>query len=295
MDIQQLKYFKTVAEIGKISEAADALYISAPALSTSLSRLEKELGYLLFNRTNNRIILNPQGEIFLSYTNQILSNLAAAKREMKQSLLQQNRHISITSITSIIWVDLIAAFTSDFPQFTLSYSTMPRSALKHNDLSSVHSFLLASDCDIPPEIAGKLCHSYLFSIQPGIMLHKNHPLANKSTISLTELEGERLLMPSSDSPLHERLIKLFKLNNLPIPQNDLYSMLVRHEMVKKQAGIAFTSLFAGTHHLPNIRYIPLEDPFAPLDMNLFWNKDRTLTDEENIFKTFTEEFFHSLH
>ena len=44
MELMQLKYFKTVAEIGKISDAAQALFISAPALSTSISRLEKELG-----------------------------------------------------------------------------------------------------------------------------------------------------------------------------------------------------------------------------------------------------------
>ena len=42
MELLQLKYFKTVAEIEKISAAAEALYISAPALSTSISRLEKE-------------------------------------------------------------------------------------------------------------------------------------------------------------------------------------------------------------------------------------------------------------
>lgn len=69
MELLQLKYFKTVAEIGKISDAAQALFISAPALSTSVSRLEKELGVKLFDRTNNRVILNRQGEIFLRYVN----------------------------------------------------------------------------------------------------------------------------------------------------------------------------------------------------------------------------------
>ena len=64
MELQQLKYFKSVAAIGKISDAAESLYISAPALSTSISRLEKELGTKLFDRTSNRITLNAQGQIF---------------------------------------------------------------------------------------------------------------------------------------------------------------------------------------------------------------------------------------
>lgn len=61
MELLQLKYFKTVAETGTISEAAKALFISAPALSTSISGLETEMGMDLFERTNNRIILNRQG------------------------------------------------------------------------------------------------------------------------------------------------------------------------------------------------------------------------------------------
>lgn len=69
MELLQLKYFKTVAELGKISEAAKALYISTPALSTSISRLEKELGVQLFDRFAKRIELNSQGELFLRYAN----------------------------------------------------------------------------------------------------------------------------------------------------------------------------------------------------------------------------------
>jgi DNA-binding transcriptional LysR family regulator len=68
MELQQLKYFKAVAHFGMIADAAQSLFISAPALSTSISRLEKELGVKLFDRTGNRITLNPQGQIFLKHT-----------------------------------------------------------------------------------------------------------------------------------------------------------------------------------------------------------------------------------
>jgi len=86
VDMQQMKYFKTVAEVGKISEAAEALYISAPALSTAISRLEKELGVKLFDRKNNKITLNRQGEIFLDYVNQAIAQLEETKEELRQSL-----------------------------------------------------------------------------------------------------------------------------------------------------------------------------------------------------------------
>ena len=83
MELLQLKYFKTVAEVGKISSAAEQLFISAPALSTAISRLEKSLGMPLFTRTNNRIILNTQGRIFLDYVNQVFALLETAKEDLQ--------------------------------------------------------------------------------------------------------------------------------------------------------------------------------------------------------------------
>ena len=54
---------KKVAETGKISTAAHSLYISAPALSTAIARLEKELGMQLFERSNNRQTHNHRAQV----------------------------------------------------------------------------------------------------------------------------------------------------------------------------------------------------------------------------------------
>lgn len=66
MDILQLKQFQTVALEGTISKAAFKLGITQPALSTSLLRLEKELGIQLFDRKGRKIALNEYGERYLN-------------------------------------------------------------------------------------------------------------------------------------------------------------------------------------------------------------------------------------
>ena len=165
MELLQLKYFKTVAEIGKISAAAEALYISAPALSTSISRLEKELGMKLFDRSSNRITLNAQGQIFLKHVNQIFANLESAKQELNQSLLHQGPHISLVSINTLMWVNLIASFTAEFSKYTLSCASISIPELTENGFSSQHNFLLAHECEIPPTYAEKLDSIFLFQIQ----------------------------------------------------------------------------------------------------------------------------------
>lgn len=83
MKLTQLQYFKTVAEMGKISLAAKKLYVSAPALSIAIANLEKELGVKLFDRGNNRIVLNEQGKAYLRHVNQILGDLSQAKEEIQ--------------------------------------------------------------------------------------------------------------------------------------------------------------------------------------------------------------------
>jgi len=295
MELQQLKYFKAVAEIGKISDAAESLFISAPALSTSIARLEKELGFQLFDRTNNRILLNRQGQIFLHYVDQILNNLSAAKREIRQSLLQDNMHISISCINTTMWVNLISAFTSEFPQLTLSSSSISLSALRQNGLSVLHSFFLAAESEIPPEISNELESIFLFHARPAVIMHKDHYLSNKNSLCITELADERLFLPYPDFPLYERLAQLFELHNLPLPVNSSYSFMVRQEMIKKNAGVSFITLYPDHNALPHACYIPLKDPFGVWNIRLYWRKEHALTKEESIFKDFVEQYFKALH
>ena len=96
MKLTQLLYFKTVAEMGKISQAAKKLYVSAPALSIAIANLEKELGVKLFDRANNKIILNEQGKKYLQHVNQILDDLSLAQKDI-QSMQQDEEIVSSLS------------------------------------------------------------------------------------------------------------------------------------------------------------------------------------------------------
>ena len=73
MTLQQLKYAVTVAECGTISAAAEKLFISQPSLTTAIRELESEMGVTIFSRTNRGVIVSREGEEFLGYVRQILS------------------------------------------------------------------------------------------------------------------------------------------------------------------------------------------------------------------------------
>lgn len=295
MELQQLKYFKTVANIGKISEAAESLFVSPPALSTSISRLEKELGMPLFDRTSNRITLNAQGEIFLKHVNQVFSSLDSAKEELHQSMLHHGPHISLVSINTLIWVNLIASFTAEFTQYTLSCSNISVPYFTEKGFSGQHNFLLAYECEIPPAYADKLDSIFLFRATPTVMVHKDHPFAKKDKLDIRELINERLFLSMPDSSLHTRIQQLFDLYDLPFPTDNFYSYMVRQKMVANNKGISFFSQHPGNNIHPDIRYIPLVDPFTPWNANLYWRKDRPLSGEEAVFRDFAQQFYGDMH
>ena len=67
MNIQQIKYVLEVAASSSMRDAATRLFISQPALSSSIKDLEDELGIFLFERTNKGITLTDEGREFVGY------------------------------------------------------------------------------------------------------------------------------------------------------------------------------------------------------------------------------------
>ena len=67
MNSNQLYHFKTIAECGNITKAAEVLYITQPALSTSLRKLEEEVARPLFIREGRNLRLTENGKVLLNY------------------------------------------------------------------------------------------------------------------------------------------------------------------------------------------------------------------------------------
>lgn len=75
MELNQLHYFLAVAKTENITKAAQELFITQPALSRVILRLEKELGTTLFDRKGGRLILNDRGKVFLSHIKPALESI----------------------------------------------------------------------------------------------------------------------------------------------------------------------------------------------------------------------------
>ena len=89
MNLQQLYYFRKLAEVQHYTEAAKALYITQPSLSDSIASLEHELSVSLFQKKGRGVQLTKYGQEFYEYVNQalgILEHGIAAVREKSDSV-----------------------------------------------------------------------------------------------------------------------------------------------------------------------------------------------------------------
>lgn len=289
MELLQLKYFKTVAKTGKIATAAQELYLSPPALSTSIARLEKELGTPLFNRTGNRITLNTQGELFLRHVDEIFSCLDRAKIELRHSLLRQQQHVSLATTGSNLWMDLITAFSQTHPQFTLTCTTTSYDSIEA--ILDQYTFLLAETEDIPESCAPMLDSLFLFQDEPAILIHPDHPLATESLVTIPMLRGENLLLPAKDMPRRDRLFRLLQAGGIDPDATTSSTYVIYRNMVQENMGIAFTTLRSRHVNLGDLRVIPLENNLSPWLMSLYWRRDQSMTPSELTFRDFAREFF----
>lgn len=101
MDINQLRYFKVAAESENLTKSAQSLYITQPALTKAIQRMEAELGTELFGRNGKNVYLTDTGRQVLRYVNNILTVYDV----MLQSLSDTpsgHRYILCTNLPNVI-------------------------------------------------------------------------------------------------------------------------------------------------------------------------------------------------
>lgn len=90
MELKQLLQFKTIAECKTLTEAAERLHISQPALSFGLKRLEEELDVRLFERKKNKVVLNAAGELAFTHACAVLERAEEMKNAFRTYAKKEN-------------------------------------------------------------------------------------------------------------------------------------------------------------------------------------------------------------
>ena len=195
MTLQQLKYVVTVAEKGTISEAAKELFISQPSLTNAIKDLENEMQIIIFHRTNKGIVVSNEGDEFLSYARQVLEQ-ANLLEEKFLNVKKQSPRFSVSaqhySFAVNAFVDVIREFGGAQYDFTLRETQTYEIIEDISRLKSEIGILYTSSKN--EEVITKLIKQYdlefeeLFVAKPHVFISSKHPLADRTVLTLEELE-----------------------------------------------------------------------------------------------------------
>ena len=191
MEIRQLRYFVRMAQTLNFSEAARSLYVSQSTLSQQIKSLEDELGTILFQRDSHSVSITEGGEMLLPLAIQTLQDSEACKAQMNdlKELLTGELNIGVTYSFSQILTETVRNFVREYPGVKLNifYRNMAElmEVLRHREVDLVLAFK-------PDQPYDEIESSYLFGDKLSVIMRRDHPLADKESISLEELKRHRL-------------------------------------------------------------------------------------------------------
>src|SRR6478609_124838 len=197
MHYRQVEVFKAIMDSGSITEAANILHISQPAVSKALKLLEAELGLRLFSRTTKGIAATEEAralytEVERTYFGmQNLARFAADLRERKQGRIV----VSTIPALGIAWLPaMVARFSSAHPDVTVSVHSS----------NSTDAARLVGTGEIDLGIAQLRSEEYnlsgrkLFDLEGILALPEGHALVDRTEIRAEDLAGETIVMLGPD-------------------------------------------------------------------------------------------------
>ena len=279
MDIRQIEYFAEVAKHLSFTKAAMTLHVSQPSISKAIQNLETELGVPLFYRSPKKLELTDAGHAVLVNAHQVLlafNNMRSQLTELMELKKGQIR-IGIPPIVGAeFFSKLISQYKEQYPFIEILLTEVGtkriRQKIEHGEL------------DIGLVCSTKSKNEHLNTISfledpLQLIVHCDHPLAKKPTVSMNDLAKEPFIIYRNDFILYDRIIEeCSKAGFSPIiacetTQKDLFI-----EMVQAKLGVALLPQKI-IEKIPynSVKCIPFKEPPIYLELGITWKNSDYLS------------------
>jgi DNA-binding transcriptional LysR family regulator len=195
LNLQQLKYALEVASKGSMNEAAKNLFISQPSLSNAIKEIEKEIKITLFIRTNRGVTVTNEGAEFLGYARQVLQQFNMLEEKyISEKTVKQHFCISTQHYTfaANAFVELVKEFGTSEYEFTLretkTYEIIEDVKNLRSELGIIYLSTYNESVLLKLLRERNITFSELFTANPHVFISKRHPLSDKESINLDELD-----------------------------------------------------------------------------------------------------------
>ncbi|GAD90817.1 putative LysR family transcriptional regulator [Vibrio halioticoli NBRC 102217] len=203
--LRQLEVFTSIAKASSMSSAAQTLCLSKAAVSLSLNELENQLGHTLFDRVNNRLVLNKEGSTLLPVADELLDRARAIPSLFNDSnTLSGELNVGASNtIGNQLLPYLIRDFRQQHPAVRFS-TLLENSSLLSQKIIDYHIDIALIESN---EDSDKLTHHPFGFDRMCIICKPDNPLAKKNKLSIDELEANNWLLREQGSGSRDYFIQ----------------------------------------------------------------------------------------
>lgn len=250
----QLRAFHYVAICGGFSRAAEELFLTQPAISDQVRKLEEEYDILLFNRHKKQVTLTPSGDKLLEITRRLFENEAQARELLSESRATRAGHLHIVADSAQHVLPVLAAFRQKYPGVAVSIS------VGNTDTVIDRLYKYEADIGILGEHPCSADFDTLTLNTTPItgFVAASHALANRSQLTFQELTTLPLVMREHGSKTRKKLDQAATAQGITLtPAITAEGREAVREIVASGVGVGFVSVAEfGTD--PRLTRIPLQ-------------------------------------
>lgn len=274
MNLRQLEVFEAVMRTGSLSEAARSLGVSQPAVSKALRLAEQAAGFVLFRRVRGRLFASPEAESLLPQVERVRSDLGAIALLLKQ--LRDGHAGSVTvaapgSAAHPFITPAVARFARERPNIRVEVMILPTSMVGDRVAGSQADFGVVHQPTDNPYLDGEvICEGEGVCVLP-----RKHPLAERRTLGVRDLQRERLICYREDTAIGALVRKALAVagdrREVDIVINQSQQAL---DLVEAGTGLAVMDpfLLVGSHR-PGLAAVPFR-PAIPNRLRIIRARER---------------------
>jgi LysR family hydrogen peroxide-inducible transcriptional activator len=222
MNLRDLKYLVAVADSHHFGHAAESCFVSQPTLSGQIKKLETELGVTLFERTKRSVETTPLGKAIVGQARIVLEQaeaLVQLAQANQDPLVGPLRIGAIPTLSPYLVPLILKPLKKQYPQIKLVLSEeLTDTLLARLGKHEIDAALIATPVDNPEFETLPLFEEPFWLVHP-----RKHPLANKKTISQTDLDGADLLLLAEGHCLAEQAMQVCHIHERSV-QGDMADM-----------------------------------------------------------------------
>jgi DNA-binding transcriptional LysR family regulator len=212
--LHQLKVFETTARLGSFTKAAEELEITQPTVSSQVKQLTTAIGLPLFEQIGKQLYLTETGKELLLTCDGVFSHLD--NFEMKVADLKGTKegklHLAVITTAKYFVLRLLGSFCKLYPDIDISLQVVNHQQIKQRMLNNQDDLFILSQ---PPTEIDLQCQSFLDNPLV-VVARKDHPLANRTQISLKELQSCPFILREVGSGTRKVVQNFFQEHKLSI-------------------------------------------------------------------------------